>query len=217
MKSRLLLGVCLSALLLGGVLVVALPRLTASPHLDTVDASADSLAKKYNSPSGLCPWRNPATDLKAFFPTATTSKEEFLTLSRHTGEIEKQLHRKVTGEETGLQIHRVYQGSTPIGVVVARRVKGEYGAIEIVVASDTQNRVVGIKIQRHREPEKTAALLKNPDFLKFFEGKTVQSEWNCHCEQVEISPKSIKSIDAVQGGVHTVMVLLSVQDIWKKA
>jgi len=217
MRSRLFLGSVLSAVAITGVIALVVPRLTAPPHLEEVDASASALAKKYDAPSGLCPWRNPAADLKAFFPTATSTREELLSLSRYTTEIEKQIHRKATGEETGLQIHRAYNGTTPLGVVVARRVKGEYGAIEVVVASDTSNRVVGVKIQRLREPEETAKILRSPGFLQYFEGKTAQSDWLCHCEQVEISPKALKSVDAVQGGLHTVMVLLSVQDIWKRA
>ncbi len=217
MRSRLFFGVALSAALLGGVLAVAVPRLSAPPKLEEVDVSANALAKKYDAPSGLCPWRNPASDLKEFFPTATSTREEFLALSRHTTEIEKRIHRKPTGEETGVQIHRAYNGETPLGVVVARRVKGEYGAIEVVLATDTANRVVGVKIQRLREPDETAKILRSPGFLKYFEGKTVQSDWLCHCEQIEISPKALKSVDAVQGGLHTLMVLLTVQDIWKKA
>lgn len=217
MRRRGFLGFLASASLAGVVAAFAIPRLTAPPVLEVVDASASALAKKYDAPSGLCPWRNPVSDMKAFFPSATSSREEFLALSRYTTEIERKIRRKPTGEETGVQIHRIFNGEEAIGAVAARRVKGESGAIEAVLAIDKSNRVVGVKIQRMREPEAVAKILKNQGYLDFFKGKTVESDWLCHCDQVEISPKALKSVDAVQGALHTLMVLLTIQDIWKKA
>src|SRR5258708_1895596 len=122
----------LGIVLAGGGLAAL--RRTSGADLPLVDASADRLTAKYEASAGLCPWRDPDGDLKQFFPTATGHQEETLVLSRERQALGRRLGRTPTGEENALQIHRISQGTTPLGVIVARRVHGESGLIELVLA-----------------------------------------------------------------------------------
>jgi hypothetical protein len=213
MKSGVRLLVIGAVLLAAaGVVAVVLPRLTAGPKLEVVDAPDRLLAAKYDAPGGLCPWRNPKSDMAALFPQATTSREDTLSLGRERLEVEKRLGRKPTAEDMGLQIHRVFQGDKPLGAVVARRVRGENGAIELVVAVNTEKSIVGVRVQRMREPEKVAALLHSEAFLSNYTGKTSETVRECGCDQVEITPEAAPSARAVHEGIRTALILLTLGD-----
>src|SRR4030095_6628040 len=90
----------------------------------------------------LCPWREPESDLRLFFPDATHYELETRILSGLRVELAERLGRPATGDENVLHIHRVYQAKKPLGAVLTRRVKGAHGAIELALAvnADGQTR-----------------------------------------------------------------------------
>src|SRR5438045_5390435 len=107
----------------------------------------------------LCPWREPASDLKRFFPSATRSEPETRILSGQRLELAERLGRVPTGDENALHLHCCYEEQTPLGSVLTRRVKGAYGSIELVLAVGTNGHARGLRLQRLREPEPIAAAL----------------------------------------------------------
>ena len=109
----------------------------------------------------LCPWREPASDLIQFFPNASHYEVETRILSGLRVELTERLGRAPTGDDNALHVWRIHQGKTTVGSVVIRRVKGEYGAIELVLAVDLEGRVIALRLQRLREPEAIARALLN--------------------------------------------------------
>ena len=131
-----------------------------------IDATDAQLRVKYEGGAGICPWREKDKDRARFFPAATSIHEEKLNLSLHQVEVTKRLGRKPTGDENVLPIFRALKGDTTIGYVMVRRLRGENGAVEIVLALDTAFKPIGLRVQRDREPADFRTAIDAPDFLK---------------------------------------------------
>src|SRR5262249_2095067 len=99
----------------------------------------------------LCPWRDPQNDLKAFYPDATGYHLETRILSGMRLQLAEKLGRPVTGDENALHLYRVERNGALLGTIVTCRVKGENGAIELVLGIDTNRVVRGMRLQRLRE------------------------------------------------------------------
>jgi hypothetical protein len=160
----------------------------------------------------LCPWREPASDLKRFFPNATRYEPETRILSDQRVELAERLGRVPTGDENALHIYRCYEDQTPLGVVLTRRVKGGYGAIELVLAVGANGHARGMRLQRLREPESIAAELQNPDWLRAFDGQHSDSSWKLGREIPDVEPEARPSAEAILDGVRTLLILLATSD-----
>jgi hypothetical protein len=156
----------------------------------------------------LCPWREPARDLRAYFHGATGTREETLILSHLRVALIDELGRPLTAEEMVLRPQRVLRGEKVIGTVLVRRVKGEYGAIELVLAVDPAGSVRGLRVQRHREPEPVAAALIAPGWLASFQGKTADSQLQPGEDLPRVSSETRTSLTAVADGVRSLLILL---------
>ena len=130
-----------------------------------------------SSAPGLCPWRDPKGDLRAFFPGADRYQTRLLALSGLRLPILKRLGPGASLEDNTLQSFPVFQGSVPQGAVLVQRAAGEYGAMEIVVGVDTSGRVRGVRLQRMREPDAVAQALMDPAWLASLRGKTAGDAW----------------------------------------
>jgi hypothetical protein len=183
-------------------------HLNSEQDVPLVDVAQDTPAPKNDTAVGLCPWRNPDADRKAFFPDSTGCREETLVLSRQRLEIERRLGRPATGEDNALQIHRILRGETPVGAVVTRRVRGESGVIELVLAVGTDGKIVGAKLQRQREPDEVAQALRADAFLGAFPGKTARSEWRLGKEFAPVPEAARTSAAALLDGARTALILL---------
>lgn len=157
----------------------------------------------------LCPWREPENDLKQFFPNATRYERETRILSGQRLELAEQLGRIPTGDENALHVYRVYDGQTPLGVVLTRRVKGAYGAIELVLAVNADGTVRGLRLQRLREPAPIADALQNPDWLHSFAGKRAADSWKLGQDIPEVAADARASAGAVVEGVRSLLILLA--------
>ena len=158
--------------------------------------------------SPMCSWREPDADLRAFFPKATSRRTETLILSGMRLELAKRLGRMPSGEENSLYLHRIYHEQHLLGTVITRRVKGEYGAIEIVLAILADGSVRGVRLQRLREPKVVADALRSPQWLKAFEGKTFESQWQSGTDIPNVPTEARSSAQAVVEGVRSLLVLL---------
>jgi hypothetical protein len=159
-------------------------------------------------PAPPCPWREPEQDLRAFFPQADHYQTEERILSGQRLELADRLGRPPTAEENALSVHRVFHQQQSLGTVLTRRVKGEYGAIEVVLAISTNGRVCGLRLQRLREPEAIATELHRPEWLGAFQGKRVSSSWQIGLDVPAVSTPARASAEAVVDGVRSLLVLL---------
>jgi hypothetical protein len=161
------------------------------------------------APAPLCPWREPRDDLNRFFPGATRQELEIRILSGRRMELAEQLGRTPTGDENALQVYHVYDGPTPLGIVLTRRVKGAYGAIELVLAVNPDEGVRGLHLQRLREPEPAAGALQNPDWLRSFQGKRATDSWKLGQDVPGVIPDAQSSAKAIVEGVRSLLILLA--------
>jgi hypothetical protein len=159
-----------------------------------------------------CPWREPQADLQRLFPTATRHEPETRILSGHRLELTRRLGRAPTGDENALHLYRIYRDNAPLGTIVTQRVKGAYGAIELVLAADTNHRVCGLLLQRLREPEPIARALQSPDWLQSFNGKDTEADWQLGSDIPNVPPEAGSSAQAVVAGARAAVILLATAD-----
>lgn len=154
----------------------------------------------------MCPWRNPAADIAAWYPDATHTASEVRILSALRPELTRRLGRSPTAEENALYLHQVFRDSQLVGEVAVRRVKGESGAVEIVVAFGTDGRIRGVRVQRSREPDAVAAAL-NDDWLAGFRGRSASDPLVPGRDLPNISEPARITANAVADGVRCLLVL----------
>src|SRR5512138_3663688 len=83
----------------------------------------------------MCPWRDPEADLPKLFPGASRYDPQTHILSGMRLELALRLGRPPGADENALQVYNIYRLDRMQGQVVTRRVKGSYGAIELVIAA----------------------------------------------------------------------------------
>lgn len=158
--------------------------------------------------SAICPWRDPAADLPRFFPGATRVDPESRILSGLRSELTTRLGRPPTGGENLLYLHRASGPDGPRGYVAARRVRGEHGGIETVIAVDGERRVVGIAIQQHREPPDVVAAIEDPAWLGRFKGIRRLEDLE---EPIRALPSNARASGAaILADLRTFLILLEV-------
>ena len=160
----------------------------------------------------LCPWREPTNDLAAFFPNATGYTIETRVLSGVRLELAQRLGRTPTGDDNALRLYPVFHELTPLGAVLTRRVKGEHGGIELVLAINTNQQICGLKLQRLREPASSAAVLQDRAWLRSFDGKGVEGPWQLGPSLPEVPPDSRVSAQAIIGGVRDSLILFTTSE-----
>ena len=156
----------------------------------------------------LCPWRDPAQDLNSFFPTATRYEAETHILSGMRLQLASLLGRPPTGDENALHIYRIYTQQTALGAILTQRVKGAYGAIELVLSVNPEGKVIGLRLQRNREPESIAASLQRPEWLGSFVGKQATDSWKLGEDIPAVSGEARISADAIVQGTRSTLILL---------
>jgi hypothetical protein len=111
--------------------------------------------------AGVCIWRFPDKDIQTLFPKATGYKTEDLTYTKlERVKIESLLGAKLDDDETKFNLYRIYKDTAKIGLVLTHSVKGQYGAIEVVVGlgskfdsatKSIKTYITNVLIQRDRE------------------------------------------------------------------
>lgn len=156
----------------------------------------------------LCPWREPSLDLAAFFPGATEFEVQTLILSGLRAEAADRLGRPLTGDENSLRVWRIHKTGDFVGTVLTRRIRGESGAIEIVLAVDAEGKVAGAKIQRLREPDSIASALQDRAWLGSFIGRNAKTPWRTGEDVETLPPEARSSAESISDGIRTLLILL---------
>ncbi len=193
-------------------LSLALARSSEPGGVQVARARAGDLVLHEQASVGLCPWRNPDRDRHAFFPTATGVREENLILSGRRPETARKLGRPSTGEENALKVYRILHHDRVLGTVAARRVRGESGVIELLLAVGADGRIAGARLQRLREPDDVTRSLQSSAWLGAFAGKKEDSSWRLGAEIPDVIPAARSSAAAILDAAHTLLVLLAVAD-----
>jgi hypothetical protein len=196
--------------ILPGVLS-ALLALSVALWLNGSSSGVKAFDPKVRPPESapLCPWRDPVSDLKQFFPEATRHAVETRILSGQRLELAERLGRMPTGDENALHVWRVYAGVSLVGSVLTRRVKGEYGVIELVLAVEANGSVRGVRLQRLREPENIAQVLQNPNWLRSFKGRRADSLWKLGEDIPGVPAEVCASAMAMIEGARSLLILLA--------
>jgi hypothetical protein len=196
-----------------GALAAAWGLASGGPEIPTHTTAAHASVES----APLCPWREPQRDLRQFFPGATGIHEETRILSHLRLALFHDLGRPLTAEEMLLRPFRIVKAGKPAGTVLVRRVKGEFGAIELVVAVTPDGQVRGVRLQRQREPEAVAAALTAPKWLAAFREKSAGSPLQIGKDLPAVSGAAAVSAQAVAAGVRSLLILLRAAELHGRA
>ncbi|HSV75165.1 MAG TPA: hypothetical protein VLH79_15510 [Chthonomonadales bacterium] len=118
--------------------------------------------------AALCVWLNPDRDIRTFFPGANSYRTEPRAPSREqVAVIERRIGARLDPDETEFRFYRVQRARQTVGTVLTHQARGRFGAVQVVVAIGNDRRVIGVTVQRHREPTN----LNAASFLQQFRGK----------------------------------------------
>jgi hypothetical protein len=196
----------------GAAIAIAVWFARASPpeQLPVVTAQEG----KSRGPS-MCPWRDSERDLRTLFPASApplTYKTDTLALSRLRQRILDRLGPGGRIDDNSLYVHRVKSGSQTVGSVLVRRAAGPYGAIEVVTAIGSDRKVVGVRIQRQREPEKVAHFITSPAWLAAFTGKSASSPLTVGKDLTSTPPDAAPTAAIVASTVRSALIELDEAD-----
>ena len=122
--------------------------------------------------ASLCVWRQPDADISGIFGSGSYKTVFADITDAQRGKIEKRLGFALDADETQFKYFPVYKGEKRVGTVMTHAGKGQFGAIEVVVAvieGDSGPVIKAVRIQRDREKAKAA--LRSKEFLGQFKGK----------------------------------------------
>jgi len=196
-----------------GTVQFAMQRGSTQPGLQSVvinDSNVSHFATRDQEAAGLCPWRNQQADMQQFFPTADRAVEWNIVVSGQAQVVAKRLGRTPTGDEHALRAFVVIKGTKPMGYVITRRVRGEYGLIELLLIVEAGSDAVKYaRIQRLREPGPIAQALQSEVWLKQFVGLTQDSDWGSVAHSPLLGTAAATSGTAVVEAARTAMILFS--------
>jgi len=153
--------------------------------------------------AALCVWINPDRDIKNFFPGANSYSTETKKYTKEQKErIEKRINAKLDPDENEFKFYRVKKDKKVVGTVLTHQTRGRYGAVQVVVGINNDTQIVGVYVQRHREPTN----LNDKSFLKQFVGKTADSPIKTGEDIKPISGHE-QSCQAVAFSVRKIMVV----------
>jgi uncharacterized protein with FMN-binding domain len=170
--------------------------------------------------AGVCIWRFPDKDIQTLFPKATGYKTEDLTYTKlERVKIESLLGAKLDDDETKFNLYRIYKDTAKIGLVLTHSVKGQYGAIEVVVGlgskfdsatKSIKTYITNVLIQRDREVKNKD--LRSSKFLDQFIGKTAKSKF----DNIILVSGAEKSSQAIIFSVRKLLIVQKVLDQERK-
>ena len=157
--------------------------------------------------AALCVWRNPDTDIKEFFGGGTY-RTVLAKVGSKKAAIEQVIGTKLDADETELKFWPVIQNGKRVGTVSSHLGKGDYGAVEVVMAIvDPPNapaKIKAVRIQRDRERHREA--LRSSTFLNQFNGKTAQSTLQVGQDIQPAHPGAIKASKVAALSVKKLLV-----------
>lgn len=144
--------------------------------------------------ASLCVWRNPDSDIKELFGSGSY-RTVLVNVGSKRAAIEQAVGTKLDSDETQLKFWPVIQNGKRVGTMASHLGKGDYGAIEVLVAIvDPPNgpaKIKAVKIQRDRERYREA--LRSSAFLGQFQGKQSASALSVGVDIQPADPGAVKA------------------------
>lgn len=156
--------------------------------------------------AALCVWRNPDQDIKEFF-NADSYRQGTERVGNKRAIIEKRIGAKLDPDEHELRFWPVYKSGRLMGVITTHLGRGDYGAVEVVMALKfTRDKVwlENIKIQRDRERYRRE--LRSEAFLKQFIGKTSSDPLQVGKDIRPAHPDAVRASQVVALSVKKLLV-----------
>jgi len=128
-----------------------------------------------------CTLNDPDRDIRRLFPSSTGFKTHFITIGERGGknlgkEIEKRLGESFEPVYETLDVpyayYQVFQGANHIGWVFGVNQKGEYGGLQLILATDLKGRILELYYQRISSPE--SSVFRKAVYREAFKGLTLE-------------------------------------------
>lgn len=184
------------------------PRVERFEGLSLVFALLLLLSLPGTAAASLCVWRQPDADISGIFGSGSykTVFADITDAQKQT--VEKQLGFALDADETQFKYFPVFKGKQRVGTVMTHAGKGQFGAIEVVVAvvaGDSGPVIKEVRIQRDREKAKAA--LRSKAFLGQFKGKGLADTFTVG-EDIETAVKGAeKASQAVATAARKLLVV----------
>ena len=158
--------------------------------------------------ASLCVWRQPDADISDIFGSGsykTVFADITDSLSQRIG---KRLGFPLDADETQFKYFPVFKGTRRVGTVMTHAGKGQFGAIEVVVAvveGDSGPVLKDVRIQRDREKAKAA--LRGREFLGQFKGKGLTYAFKVGEDLKTAAPGADKASQAVATAARKLLIV----------
>jgi hypothetical protein len=161
--------------------------------------------------ASLCVWRQPDSDISGIFGSGSY-KTVFVDIPDSMKlKIEKRLGASLDADETQFKFFPVFKGTKRVGTVMTHAGKGQFGAIEVVVAvveGDSGPVIKEVRIQRDREKAKAA--LRGKEFLGQFKGMSANDDFQIADDESGLhsaAPGAEKASQAVATAARKLLIV----------
>jgi hypothetical protein len=158
--------------------------------------------------ASLCVWRQPDTDISGIFGSGSYKTVFADITDAQKQKIEKRLGFALDADETQFKYFPVFKGTKRVGTVMTHAGKGQFGAIEVVVAvveGDSGPVIKEVRIQRDREKAKAA--LRGKEFLGQFKGKGLTDAFKLGDDLKTAAPGADKASQAVATAARKLLIV----------
>jgi hypothetical protein len=179
------------------------PRAERFEGLSLIFALLLGLFLTGNALGSLCVWRQPDADISAIFGSGSYKTVFADITDAQKQKIEKRLGFALDADETQFKYFPVFKGAKRAGTVVTHVGKGQFGAIEVVVAvvkGDSGPVIKDVRIQRDREKAKAA--LRSKEFLGQFKGMSADDDFQVTSDGPGLRP-AVKGAEKASQAVAT--------------
>ena len=162
-----------------------------------------------------CSLNDPDRDVVRIFPESTGYKTNFVTIKEKGGEalkkeIEEKLQDKLEPVYENLDVpyafYTVLKGKDPIGYIHGVNQKGQYGGMQLIMATDLNGKIVDFYYQKMSSPE--AGKFMNTKFTSQFKGLTLNDFIKGNVSVKDPSSNSSEDFRATLRGLRKNMILL---------
>jgi hypothetical protein len=159
--------------------------------------------------ASLCVWRSPDADIASIYGSGSYRTVFQDIDGARRARIEKTLGFALDADETQFKFFPVFKGSKQVGTVMTHAGKGQFGAIEVVVAvTDTGAGAVVKLVRIQRDREKAKAALRGAAFLDQFRGMNSHDDFTVGPDGLKPAmPDAVKSSQSVAQAVRKLLVI----------
>lgn len=162
-----------------------------------------------------CSLNDPDRDIARIFPESTGYKTTFVTIKEKGGEalkkeVEEKLNDKLEPVYENLDVpyafYTVLKGKVPIGYIHGVNQKGQYGGMQLIMATDLGGKIVDFYYQKMSSPE--AGKFMDTKFTSQFKGLALDDFVKGNISVKDPSSNSPEDFRATLRGLRKNMILL---------